>query len=233
MRGFVGGLAAVFGMSAAKLITLSLYSVISRLVVFMIILFAYLFLEQQINKTVILLAALSFIGVILEIKPSILGLGVSEDIQNAIFEGTSSEYLGILLAFGFVVLASTTRILMTKVKSSMTEAQNNLYIHLGMIVFTSAMNMGNPFRFKSAEIINYIVVSVAGYGLQHFLMVAVRLEPNSGTIAIIQTSTIVFGFTFDYFIFDRVIIFWNVFGAIIIFGSTILALTCAKSNPQK
>lgn len=166
---------------------------------------------------------MAFVGIILNVCPEALGLEKSTGL-NSIFVGNISEYFGILLALGFVLAVSYTRMCIHRTSHYMTDDQNLFYPHVFLLIFSAILTSGNPIIFKSEEILNYIAVSAGGFLFNKCLVNASRMEPNAGVLAIIQSTVVLFGAIFDIWLFGRVLHFWNIVGGAILVGSTLVAV---------
>lgn len=225
LRGFSGGLLAFTAKYCMKLLSMSVFSVLTRLSVFVTIIMSRIFLKTEINFIIICLAVSAFLGVILNIEPGLLGISESKE-EHRLFEGTKEEWFGIFLTSIFVLGMGLIRVALAYITQElkMSASQNLFYFHIGLLHWSVLMSFNNPFVFKSSEIPNYVLVTLAGGLYQYFVVEATRLEENPSIVMMIQNLVVVYGYVFDQLVFGKDVQFLNFLGGIIVVISSVFAL---------
>src|SRR3990167_7775280 len=89
-------------MVSNKLLNISVYSVLSRMNTFGVILLSVVYLKREFTWRPIVLGTISVIGVTLIICPSVWGFDTGDN-RGLEFRWTSSEILGLFTSIGFIL----------------------------------------------------------------------------------------------------------------------------------
>lgn len=237
IRGFGGGFNAFIGKYCMKLLSMSIFAVFSRVTVFVTILFTRVFLKEKTNKLVILLAVVAFVGITLNVDPTVIGIGtktLGEEKGKKLFTGTKEEQLGVTLIGVFVTGTAATRILTTHLahEYGMSATQNLFFIHFGLMHWSYLKNFNNPLVFHYNEIGNYALITMAGGCYQYCLINASKLEKNPAVILIIQNMLVVMSYACDTFLFGKEVTVWNTVGGALVTASSILTILLNKKEKE-
>lgn len=233
IRGFVGSINAVLTYACMKLLTLSVFSILTRTSIFLAILYARIFLKENLNGKVVLLGLMAFLGIILIIDPKAIGLDLYEEEESEmLFRGSREEWHGVFLAFllvnGMAFLRTFLRILTTDYNISIL--QNIFWMHFGLLHWCVLLNFEDPFIFKFGEILNYLIISISSGCYQYFLVEATRYEKNPAVILIIQSLLVVLSYAIDVLAFGKEFGLWNLSGSVLVVTTSVLALVYRDDN---
>lgn len=124
MRIICVAVSAIFINLSNKLISVSIFGVMSRMKVFIAVIFDSTLLGMPFDIRILVLIVCSIFGVTLVICPSIYGIGDSQGLE---ISGTFMEYMGLLSTFGFMVFDCLSIVALIKFAKSVPTVQNLFY----------------------------------------------------------------------------------------------------------
>ncbi len=210
-------------MQSNKMLSISLYAILSRMNTFGVFALSVLYLNQAFSWRPLIMCLFSFVGVSLVICPNIYGFDTagSPGLQ---FNGTTTEIIGLLCALGFILTNGFVRTFSSKIANEVSMVQSVFYLNLFLTLFYSPILMFTPIEWKWSELTNYIGISVGTYVYQLLFTDSMRREPDPTVIAIIQTSLIIFTMLIDCFIIGTKLNVYNVIGACMVAVTTAVAM---------
>ena len=223
VRGFWAMLSIAFNMQCNKLLSITVFSILSRLNTFGVIFLSVFYMGKDFTWKPVVLALVSFLGVTLVVCPSIYGLG-SRDAKGIEFKGTPSEYLGLFTAFMFIATNSMGRVWSSKIANDVGICQSVFYLNLCLGLLYSIVVGFDPIEWKSSEWANYLLIGVGNLIYQIIFVDSMKRESDPNVTAIIQSSLIIFTMTIDYFLIGEHISVVNVIGASIVGVATTISV---------
>ena len=245
----MGGFGALVAKYSMKLISLSLFSLYTRLAIFITAILSRIFLGTRLQLKLFIYASVAIFGITLNVEPGWYGIQVEKpkigpepekiDTHHAnidgLFNGTSAEWFGLFLLTLFVINQSSVRIVLTYAAKNfkLNPLQNMFWMHLGLLPLASIFCLGDPLIFHQEEIINYVLITLCGCGYQYSLFMASKLEENPTVVILIQNLLIVYSFLMDVFYFGKEVHLWNIIGSVLVFFSAVMALIDKNKAPAK
>lgn len=221
-RGFLGMIANYLMMISNKLLSISVYSVLSRMNIFGIIFLDVIYLHHNFKWITLLMALTSVVGVTLVVAPSTVGLGSGEGGLE--FRGTPQEYLGLLTACGFIGTNSMLRVFTSSISNDVGIVQSTFFFNAFLSVFCGFFLLWDPLELPPMQVKEAVCVALLTYVIQLLFMDANAREQDPSIIAIIQTSVILFSMTVDFFLFGTILSLPNIAGALLVMISTTVSM---------
>lgn len=237
-RGMLGSIGLIFLFHSLTLLPLSIAVVINMMTPLWVGILGALFFGEKFHMYQIIINTVSFIGVILILKPDFLFKNEEEveiEIRNE--RNHDSLYQNYILG---VFLAVLNSILNASVMHTIRELKNRtniivviFYLNFFNILYAGAGAFYHPFmKLETIDIFNLLVVSVAGYLAQIFRSRALFLE-KAFILSVIGYIQLIFGYLSDIFILMSPLDYYGNFGCALIVISTILLIYIESRNKKK
>ena len=230
-RGALGVASIGFMIQSNKLLPISLYSILGRMNVFGILIMSMVYMGHRFSLKQLLLILGSVFGVTLVICPSIYGLDTSGS-RGIEFNWTRDELLGLASAGGFIMMNGFARVFGSKFANDVGVCQSVFYLNLFLSLFYSLIVVYTPIVWQASEVVNYIGLSVVSYVYQLLFVDSMRREEDPNIIAIIQSSVILFSMAIDVVLLGNQLNKYNILGAAIVAGTTVLAMYKKKEDKK-
>src|SRR3990167_2246654 len=133
-------------MVSNKLLSISVYSVLSRMNTFGVILLSVVYLKREFTWRPLVLGTISVIGVTLIICPSVWGFDTGDN-RGLEFRWTSSEILGLFTSIGFILANGGARTFTSKVSNDISVVQSVFYLNLFLGLFFSIVVIWEPIEY--------------------------------------------------------------------------------------
>jgi len=209
----------------SKLVTLSVFSVITRLQTIILTFLGIYFLGNKFDYRIILAAGISLIGVILVVAPSLFGLSPGKN-GGLELKWTFSEVVGVVCAFIYSITDSCAYIVLTIAagKASMVQAVIALNIGISLSNGLILMASGQSLQLYWEDAPYYLMIIVGYYLGQVFFTISAKCEPHVGVQAVIQSTFVIFSLLIDVFLMGNAVSIPNYIGCALVTGSSIWAV---------
>jgi len=224
-RGFIGIFSIAFNIQSNKLLSISVYAVLSRLNVFGVLLLNVFFMGKSFSWKTMISGVLTFVGIVLVVSPGTVGLGGQQGLD---FQGTRREYLGLLCIVLFILANSVARTFTASIANDVGVVQSVFFLMVFLDFFGAVFAVFDPIDFSWKEVPNILGLGLSTYVFQMLFTDATRREPDPTIITIIQSSVVFFSFSFDYLFLGAKISLANSLGAVLVLLGTAGAVLFKK-----
>lgn len=214
-------------MQSNKLLSITIYSILSRLNVFAIFIIGLVHLKQEFKWKTLILAGISFFGISLVICPYVYGLDTDTSSKGLEFNWTVSEILGLLTVTCHLIANGLGRTYTAKIAKEVGTTPAVYYMNLCLGLIYTVFLIYDPIEWKWEELPNYLGISLGSWVYQLLLVDSSRREPDPAIVALIQSSLIMFTMAIDHYLLGTAVTYVNICGAVIV------ALTTASAMAEK
>ncbi|KAL4446446.1 hypothetical protein ABPG74_001187 [Tetrahymena malaccensis] len=218
LRGILGAIVMLLAFTSYKLLTLSDAVVVTNTTPLFTCFLSVPYLGEQLTKKQIFYSLLSFIGIVLVVRPAFLfGVKVVE------IEGRN-QLLGCLLGLLSSFLMSFVLIIQRKVQFQMkiNNAQLLMFSHYITPLFSGLAQLQSPFNEFKVNQFYFILITIiglSGFIAQMFQSRSYTLEQAS-IITPLSYTQVIMSFFVDIFLFNEQIYLTSLIGSfLVIFGS--------------
>lgn len=203
-------------MQTINLLPITIYSIISRLNVFSIFFVNVFYFKQPFEWKFFWLSVVALFGITLVVCPYIYGI--------------KSDITGPALEFGFTIpeIVGFSVVMANVVANGFNEGadvgvlQSVFMVNMFLTLLSCFFIMYDPIEWKWDETKNYIGISIGTWVYQALYVEAMKKLPDSHTVALIQTTVILYSMAIDFWIMGIGVSFVNMIGAFIIVLTTII-----------
>lgn len=226
----IAGIAVNVKFTAVKINPLQKFIVIMRSESIQTVMWGIILFGEGASKTKLTAAALSFIGIILVVDPTIFGFGAQTPSSSAGVMTTS----GFLIALAGASIGSGNRIFMGKNARKFDTTQNIMWSGFSVLISGTLLNLlfGTGFMWPAVEHIPWILAgSLASAMTQTLNLIALRYERPS-FLAIIANLSVVWMFAVSMLVEGEAFNLENALGGFCVVFSTVL-IVLKKPTPYQ
>ncbi|CAK8692765.1 solute carrier family 35 member G1-like [Clavelina lepadiformis] len=182
--------------------------------------FACACLQEECRKTDVIFTVVTATGVLFIAQPPFIFKMVDEDI-GLTEHNFAERILGVACAIGSALSNSITYVIVRKMGRSVHYTLSLVYYSWeGFFISLTYLLVTDEFRSPCFSDVGYVVL-VSCFGLvgQIFMTIALQVE-RAGPVTLVQTTQIIFAFTFQYFLLNVTPNMYSGIGAVLIFVSS-------------
>lgn len=243
-RGLLGMFSVMSMMAANKYLSLSVYSVVSRLNIFGVILLNVIYLKNDLSLKPIFMACVSFFGIILIVAPEVFGFGPTptegsqtptSSTDNSITFSRDNIYGGIA-AISFILSNSMARTVTSQISNEVGLIQSVFFLNFWVGILSSVLMAvtGDMVMWPTSWFEGLGILGMSGgmYIFQMLFTDANRRETDPSIISLLQSSVVVFSTAIDVMFLGAQLRYSHVLGAFLVITGTIGALWAMKKKKK-
>ncbi|KAL4441178.1 hypothetical protein ABPG74_002128 [Tetrahymena malaccensis] len=216
VRGVVGGIAMLLVFESFKLLNLSDAIVVTNTNPIWTTFLASIFLGENLSKKSVIFCFISFIGIVLIIKPAFIFGEASQQHQIE----SRNQVLGVLIALVGAICISFIQIVVSKMQKQMklNNAQVLMYSYFFSCIISGIAQLETPnneFQATSKYLCLISIIALLGFIAQLFFSRSFTLEKAS-IISPLQYTEVILSFMIDIFFFNEQIFLVNVIGSLLV-----------------
>lgn len=208
-------LSVICMLQTINLLPITVYSIMSRLNVFSIFFVNVFYFKQPFEWKFFGLGILALFGITLVVCPYIYGF--------------KSNVTGPALEFGFTIpeIVGFSMVMANIVANGFNEGadvgvlQSVFMVNMFLTLLSCFFMMYFPIHWEWSELQNYLGISLGTWIYQILYVEAMKRLPDSHTVALIQTTVILFSMAVDFWVMGISVSFINLVGALLIMVCTI------------
>ena len=224
-RGLYGMISVYFMVLSNKRLSLSVHTVLGSLNVFVVILMNTIHLGNRLKIISVFMAVTAIIGVLLVIQPGVFGLG-SVDGKGLDLKWTITEFLGLLASGCYILSSSMARVYTANISKEVGMVQNVFYLNLCLTLLSAILIILEPIQYPLMSMTEVIGVAVFAYLFQVVNDDAMKREPDTAIIAILQNKVILVSLCLDVMFLGSSVSLPNLIGIASIVVSTAACIAC-------
>ena len=203
-RGMIVAVSLTAFSIAIKLISLSLWAILSRLQLVVLMVASVMVQGNPFNLKVVLSGLLSLIGVVLVISPGLLGLDDLGNSGKLALSGSKEEIIGLAAFAVWLFWDSGSVLYLSKIASQISLIEAQFFFHVCLSIFSTLwiiQSSGSPILYWN-DSLYYIGMSLCYYLALLLMTQSFRVEKNVATQSIMMSVFSLCTFIIDYFVLD-------------------------------
>lgn len=243
-RGLLGMFSVMSMMAANKYLSLSVYSVVSRLNIFGVILLNVIYLKNKVSWLPIMMACVSFFGILLIVVPQAFGFAEPSssppgdtESSTSFFNMSEENIFGAIAAISFILSNSMARTVTSQISNEVGLTQSVFFLSFWVGILSSVLMVvfGEVILFPSSwfELFSILGMSLGTYLFQILFTDSNRREPDPSVLSLLQSSVVVFSTAIDVVFLGAQLKLTHIIGAVLVITGTVGALwSTKKQKPQ-
>lgn len=204
-------------MQIINMLPITIYSIMTRLNVFSIYFVNVFYFKQPWEWRFFFLSLVALFGITLVICPYIYGINTEVTGPGLEFGFTIPEIVGFIIVMANIVANGFNE------GADVGVLQSVFLVNLFLTLLSCFFVMYDPIIWEWSEVKNYIGISLGTWAYQALYVDAMKKLPDSHTVALIQTTVIIFSMMIDYWLIGISVNFINLLGALVIIGCSAIS----------
>lgn len=203
-------------MQIINLLPITIYSIMTRLNVFSIYFVNVLYFKQPWEWKFFFMSVVGLFGITLVVCPFIYGFDSSTTGPALQFGFTIPEIVGFIIVMANIIANGFNE------GADVGVLQSVFLVNFFLTLLSCFFILYDPIIWKWDEVQNYIGISIGTWIYQMLYVDAMKKLPDSHTVALIQTTVIIFSMMIDYWVMGITVSYINTIGSIIIILTSVI-----------